>query len=267
MRRLCALLLCLTLSGCDLDGLRSLTTAPAARFQIVQELTANSGSQVLCGPDTTGLLDASYEGLAEDVLVIGHRTTGADSRCRRDVPRRSHGYVGFDLSEIGRPDPTAAGARQVTSALLSARIRPVPDFDGGGIGCRTSLSGLGMLDNVFALPRQEFFPAAPPDLSNPPQTTRVTGFIVRDRRVSFNSFLLSANDPFDVVGASRGAMTLSLDARGLARLQRLVNDNSAGLRQFGVYFVGTGSGSTGTNQTCVQHFEDIQLVVFYRDVP
>ncbi len=260
MKKLFSLLLCLTASGCGMDNLTSFTTAPAARFQIVQARQADPGTDVFCGVDTTGLLDAQYAGLAQDVLVIGHRVWGANNRCRTDELRRMNGYVGFDLSEIGRGAP-AGGNREITGALLSFRVRPAPDFDGGGIGCRRSARGFRMLDNVFWLTSNQFFPPGTPDLSNPPQTTNIGTLRIEDREVTFNEWLLAANPPVEMTGGT----TLRLDARAVTALQRMVDENSRGLRRFGLYFAGTNGGTTSNNQVCTDHIENIRLTVFYRD--
>ncbi len=264
MKKLCALLFFLMISGCDLNGLTSLTSAPAARFQIVQVRQADPGTDIFCGVDTTGLGDGSYDGLAADVLVIGHRVRGADNRCRIDRLARMNGYVGFDLSELGRDTP-AGNRREITSALLNYRISPSPDADGGSIGCRTSTRGVGMLDDVFWLIGTPFFPRSAPDLSNPPPTTSIGTLRIEDREVWFNEWLRSANPPIEFAGKSRGAATMQLDMRSLTELQRMVNENSLGLRRFGLYFAGTNGGSTGNNQVCIDHIENIRLTVFYRD--
>jgi hypothetical protein len=265
MKKLCALLLCLTIGGCDLNGLTSLTSAPSARFEIVQVRQADPGTDIFCGVDTTGLGDGSYAGLAADVLVIGHRVRGADNRCRVDVLRRNNGYVGFDLSELGQGVP-AGSSREITSALLAYRIGPAPDANGGSIGCRTSTRGLGMLDNVFWLPRNPFFPERTPDLSNPPSSTRIGTLRIEDREVRLNEWL-AVNPPVEFAGRSPGQATMQLDTRAVTALQTMVNGNSSGLRRFGLYFIGTNGGTTSANQVCIDHIENIRLTVFYRDVP
>ncbi|MCV2893293.1 hypothetical protein [Lentibacter sp. XHP0401] len=265
MKKLGALLLCLTVGGCDLDGLRSLTSAPAARFQIVQQMTADPGTDVFCGVDATGLGDGQYNGLAEDVLIVGHRVSGANNRCREDVLRRMNGYAGFDLSALGGPPDGAR--REITSALLAYRISPAPDADGGVLGCRRSTTGVGMLDNVFWVIGTPFFPQRTPDLSNPPATTMLSGLQIEGREVRLNEWFLAANPAVEFVGKSRGAATMQLDARAVTALQAMVDDSSLGLRRFGLYFVGTNSGTLSSNQVCTDHVENIRLTVFYRDRP
>jgi hypothetical protein len=257
MKTLKVLLVCLLLTGC----IQSITVEPVARFQIDEQRTGNSGSQIACGVDHTGLGRVNYyEGVADDVLVIGHQTINANDRCRIDILTRLNGHVAFDLSELSA---SRSGSRQITSALLTARINSAPDFDGG---CQTSTAG--MLDNVFWLTSRQFYPETSPDLSNPPKSIRLTGLLIEDREVRLPEYLLSANPPVDVAGANRGAVTFSLDERSLSALQSFVDDGTTSrLRRFGLYFVGTNAGTTGTNQTCIQYFENIRLTVFFKDEP
>jgi hypothetical protein len=267
VKTLRSLSLLLLLAGCDFADLNSIESDPVAKFQIIQQAQANSGTRIGCGVDTTGLIDPTYDGLAGDVLVVGHRTTGASDRCRVDSLRRNNGYVAFDLTALTAPRPAPAGVPQITSALLNATLSGAPNFDGGAVGCRTSTSGVGMLDNIFWLPQNEFFPNRTPDLINPPASTRIGTLRIEDREVRLNTWWLAANPPIDFVAKSRGAFTLSLDDRALAALQKMVDTNAAGLRRFGLYFAGTNGGSTRTNQTCLDHIADLRLTVFFRDTP
>lgn len=177
-----------------------------------------------------------------------------------------NGYVGFDLSELGRGVP-AGSSREITSVLLAYRGRNAPDADGGGIGCRTSTRGVGMLDNVFWLIGRPFFPQRTPDLTDPPLTTNIGTLRIDDREVRLNDWLLAANPPVEFASRSRGGATMQLDARAVTALQRMVNENSGGLGRFGLYFAGTNRGSTASNQVCTDHIENIRLTVVYRDVP
>lgn len=122
-----------------------------------------------------------------------------------------------------------------------------------------------MLDYVFWLPRDDFFPQETPDLSNPPKSTRIGTLRIEDRLVRLSEFLRLAHPPLDIPGASRGGITLALDTLALEALQAMVDRGAPKLNRFDLYLVGTNGGSTGANQTCIDYFEDIRLTVFYRD--
>ena len=262
MTLLRTLIICLFVASCGLEDVSSVTSAPVARFEITQERQSHAGSQALCGVDTTGLIRTHYEGLAEDVLVVGHRTFGADDRCLIDVSIRHNGYVAFDLSDLAAP----AGTREIESALLTAGISPVGDFDGGRSGCRTGAIS-GMLDNVTFVDFDAFFPDTSPDLSNPPPTTRLGRLSVSGREVTLNRYMETVGRQANVLGASRGAITLSLDDQTVEMLQGMADENAPELRRFGLYFSGTNSGSLSVNQACIHHIERIRLIVTFRDMP
>ncbi|WP_281967513.1 hypothetical protein [Roseovarius nanhaiticus] len=267
MKFLRSLPLFLLLMGCDFPDISSTSAVPVASHQIIQQFRQDPGTDFLCGVDTTGLGDGTYDGLDPGVIVVGHRVTGANNRCRVDVLRRNNGYVAFDLSGIGAPRPSGADAPQITGALLTASLARAPDFDGGSIGCRTSLNGVGMLDSIFWLPRREFIPDGPIGLTSPPGVTRVGTLRVDDRVVRINTWWRLANPPLTLEASTPGAATFSLDARAVAALQDMVDRNSLGLRQFGLYLAGTNSGSFSANQTCLDHVSDLRLTVFFRDAP